>query len=204
MTKRAKLTGKIPAGAKPLKAKTGPPRLPDNPFWEFSLAVYGHDGVSMACLALQERHGLDVNLLLYCTWAGTFGHALGDRDLKRLVEAARPWQDDIVAPLRAVRRRLKAYADQQPPAQRKRLREKVMAAELEAEAGEQQCLLDVLAFPAGAAAPGRAAANLLAYLALRGVPPSTDDTADLAALLAGAWPGLTPLEAVWLLVPVDS
>jgi len=37
-----------------------------NPFWDFSLAVWGREAVKPACLALQARHGIDVNILLFC------------------------------------------------------------------------------------------------------------------------------------------
>jgi uncharacterized protein (TIGR02444 family) len=70
----------------------------DNPFWDFSLAVWGREAVEPACLALQERHGLDVNLLLFCGWAGRRGRALGAADIERLIEAARPWRAATVLP----------------------------------------------------------------------------------------------------------
>ncbi|HEY9550471.1 MAG TPA: TIGR02444 family protein, partial [Kiloniellaceae bacterium] len=48
----------------------------ETPFWQFSGAVYARRGVAEACLALQQRHGLDVNLLLFCAWAGSNGRRL--------------------------------------------------------------------------------------------------------------------------------
>ena len=57
-----------------------------NPFWDFSLAVWGREAVEPACLDLQERHGLDVNLLLFCGWAGRRGRALDDADIARLID----------------------------------------------------------------------------------------------------------------------
>lgn len=38
--------------------------FPDHPFWDFSLEVYPREGVGAACLALQARHEIDVNVLL--------------------------------------------------------------------------------------------------------------------------------------------
>jgi uncharacterized protein (TIGR02444 family) len=38
---------------------------PDDPFWRFSLDLYGRPGVAPACLALQDEAGADVNLVLY-------------------------------------------------------------------------------------------------------------------------------------------
>ena len=40
----------------------------DNAFWKFSLAVYAAPGVPEECLAVQERYGVDVNVLLFCAW----------------------------------------------------------------------------------------------------------------------------------------
>ncbi len=34
-----------------------------NPFWDFSLAVWGREAVEPACLELQARHGIDVDAL---------------------------------------------------------------------------------------------------------------------------------------------
>lgn len=42
----------------------------ENRFWRFSLAVYAAPGVADECLALQERCGIDVNILLFCAWVG--------------------------------------------------------------------------------------------------------------------------------------
>ena len=44
--------------------------LPSSRFWDFSLEIYAKPGVAQACLALQDECGADVNLLLFCCWAG--------------------------------------------------------------------------------------------------------------------------------------
>ena len=38
--------------------------------WDFSVRTYRKDGVADACLSLQNDHGADVNMLLYCCWVG--------------------------------------------------------------------------------------------------------------------------------------
>jgi uncharacterized protein (TIGR02444 family) len=188
------------------------PAFPDNPFWDFSLAVYGRPGVADACLALQDRHGLDVNLLLLSCWAGSQGRALDTAALSRLMAAAAGWQREVVRPLRGVRHWLKAQAadaanpapaaDASGPAAA--LRAAVKAQELEAERIEQLLLFEALGPPAaegkaGAPAPTVAAANLRVYLALAGVTPDDGDSAALAARLAGACEGLMEDEAAKLL-----
>jgi uncharacterized protein (TIGR02444 family) len=37
-----------------------------NAFWDFSLKVYAAAGVADECILLQDRFGIDVNLLLFC------------------------------------------------------------------------------------------------------------------------------------------
>jgi len=153
-----------------------------NPFWDFSLRVYGRADVATACLALQDRHGADVNLLLFCLWAGSRGHAVTVAELTRLMAATRPWQQDVVAPLRAVRRHLKAVETAA-----RHLRDTVKSAELAAEEAEQQMLFDTLAIPAGAipaeqGAPGLAGGNMIAYLTTLSVAVEAADVADLARI----------------------
>src|SRR5262249_29851992 len=120
--------------------------------WQFSLALYARPGVPEACLALQDRHGVDVNLVLACLWAAASGRGALDRARIAALRAdSEPWQRDVVAPLRAVRRRLK---DGPGPAFRERLK----ALELEAERLEQQRLGAALA-AAGDATDRRADAE---------------------------------------------
>ena len=73
----------------------------DTPFWQFSGLVYARPRVAEARLELQDRHGLDVNVLLFCAWAGAQGRRFDGGDLGLLRSASRPWHDNVVAPLRA-------------------------------------------------------------------------------------------------------
>jgi uncharacterized protein (TIGR02444 family) len=82
----------------------------DNAFWQFSLAVYGAPGVEGECLALQDALGIDVNLLLFCAWLGTRCIALTASDIERSEAVVRPWHEQAVRPLRAVRQRLKSFS----------------------------------------------------------------------------------------------
>ena len=87
------------------------PELPESPFWQFSLQFYARPGVADACLALQDREGVDVNLILLGLWLGGSGHRLSGVAGRRLAKLARAWQQPIVAPLRRVRQRLKQRAN---------------------------------------------------------------------------------------------
>lgn len=107
----------------------------DFPFWTFSLDVYGRSGVAELCLALQDERGLDVNLLLFGLWLGGQGRTVDAAEMTGLVDAARPWQEGVVKPLRQARRALKAMASED-------LRKTVAEAELDAEYREQRRLAE--------------------------------------------------------------
>lgn len=174
------------------------PGVEANPFWVFSLSVYGRDGTAPACLALQDLKGLDVNLLLFCCWAGVAGQRLEPAELEELIAAVRPWRTEIIEPLRAVRRQLgKGGAHEGADSA---LLEKLKAAELESEAVQQRILFECLPLESGEASEEIAAENLKTYVKLLGVDCDSAATADLAAVLRGAFPLLAPLEAVWTLV----
>ncbi len=169
-----------------------------NPFWDFSLAVWGREAVEPACLGLQERHGLDVNLLLFCGWAGRRGRALDDADVARLIEAARPWREATVLPLRKLRKWLKGQSVA-PGAAAGRLRERIKGDELQSEAIQQDLFVEAIPVPDGAGGPAVTVANMAAYFAALDIAPDANDTAHLANVLRGCHPELLPLEAVWLL-----
>lgn len=168
----------------------------ENPFWDFSLAVYHRPGVAEACLALQDRLGLDVNLLLFCCWAGSEGRRLDAEDIARLLGSVGDWQQSVVGPLRGVRRRLK---DRPVPAVGRlgALLQAVKDCELEAERIEQAMLLDALAELSSKSVPAAdqaacAAANLTAYLEVAGPTDGVADRANLESILRGAFDTLSP------------
>lgn len=170
----------------------------DTPFWHFSGAVYARNGVAEACLSLQERHRLDVNLLLFCAWAGSNGRRLDGGDIGLLRSAVRAWHEQVVVPLRGTRRWLKQQSSL-PEALGEAFREEVKALELQAEMLEQLMLYQELEIEAGEGKPEDVAANLLLYLTRHKPRPTDDDIADLAAVLCGACPGLTPVHAIRIL-----
>lgn len=175
---------------------------PADAFWQFSLTVYARPGVAEACLGLQDRLGLDVNLLLFCCWAGRRGRALSEADVRSLRAAVGPWHDEVVRPLRRARRWLKGREALASGAAGD-LRADIKAQELEAERIEQTLLAETVPCAEGAADPAAAAGNLLAYLNVRDAPldrPLGETERDsLATLLAGACPSLTRQDAARLL-----
>jgi len=115
---------------------------PGSRFWSFSLAVYSGSGVQAECLDLQDRYGIDVNLLLFCAYIGAaYGAVLPDTALHEARDLVDAWHQEIVRKLRDARRALKpAAAASHIGASAAELRSTVKAAELEAERIEQTML----------------------------------------------------------------
>ncbi|MBI1245259.1 MAG: TIGR02444 family protein [Alphaproteobacteria bacterium] len=112
--------------------------------WEFAVALYGRPGVAPACLTLQNRHGVDVPLLLAAIWHGASGRgALSGRRLARWRAIARRWRTRVIERLRGARNALKTAARTDPATAR--LRKSILAAELEAE---RMCLAELAAHAA--------------------------------------------------------
>lgn len=165
-------------------------KFPDHPFWDFSLRVYGSEGVAPACLALQEAHGVDVNLLLFCCWLGATGRGTVDADgIARLQTAVADWHAEIVRGLRAVRRRLKEPVAGEDRTLALALRKHVQKTEIDAEHIEQ-LMLAAAGEALPAAPPGEPAedarANAEAYFAHVGAALDDRDRAALATIVAAA------------------
>ncbi len=110
---------------------------PDNAFWRFSLQIYRAPGAADDCLAVQERYGIDVNLLLFCSWLGAErGVLMTVEDFANCRAAVHEWHERAVKPLRAARREMKGLSGVEP------LRTQVKGLELEAERIEQARLFE--------------------------------------------------------------
>ena len=143
----------------------------ESPLWRFSLAVYRGAGVQEECLDVQERFGIDVNLLMLCAYAGAVeGAVLSASDIADALEASGAWHGNVVKSLRQVRRTLKPWGAGQGPYANvvEALRVKVKGAELEAEQIEQAMMwawLRALDRPLRRREPRQAlAANVFALL----------------------------------------
>ncbi len=105
-------------------------------FWDWAVAVYARPGVAEVCLDLQDGHDQNVPLLLWAFWAGNTGRQL---EFAHMVALAKAWQE-VIVPLRELRRRLKTGVTDGDDLSRLPLREQVKAAELAAE----KALMDAL------------------------------------------------------------
>jgi uncharacterized protein (TIGR02444 family) len=119
---------------------TSAPVEMDSPLWRFSLGVYRGAGVQEECLGVQERHGVDVNLLMLCAYVGVVeGAVLSASDVADALEASGAWHGNVVKTLRQVRRTMKSWGVGEGGHAHvvEALRTKVKGAELEAEQIEQ-------------------------------------------------------------------
>ena len=160
-----------------------------SPFWRFSLRFYRQPGVADACIALQDGDGVDVNLLLFFLWLATAKRRVPPDAAKASCAKATPWRDDVVAPLRTLRRRLKDGSSLIERNAVEFFRIRIKAVELESERLQQEALFalaDGLATESAPTVEAAARANVAAYeraLARTFTPTNVDVL--IAALSAG-------------------
>lgn len=167
-------------------------RFPDAPAWDFITRLYAAPGVAPACLELQDRHAIDVTLMLFCLWQGTVrAEPLGGR-IADLIGQARDWHGATILPIRSARRRLKAGHGALAEAG-EALYRTVLAAEIDCEHAEVLILSAAAdAFgpqDGGGPFPAAMVANLRGFLSGCGIATGAADIAALATILAAAGAG---------------
>lgn len=149
-------------------------RADSEAFWRFSLVFYGEPGVAEALIALQDRRGCDVNLVLFSLWlAVTRCQVVDAAGLAAAEAAAAPLRDAVIAELRRLRRRLRPVPDPDIQA----LRQRIGALEIAAERLVQARLTATLPAPRTTATADRgaiAAANLAACLGAASAAPEAE------------------------------
>lgn len=134
-------------------------------FWDWAVKAYGGAGVAEACLSLQDEDGQNVPLLLWAVWLASEGFGLTGSLAAEAAALARNWSDELIMPLRTLRRRLKMELSADDEDLRLPLREKIKAIELEAERAlmtKLAALQSFVKFEADQSVKGRSAANLRA------------------------------------------
>jgi uncharacterized protein (TIGR02444 family) len=160
-----------------------------SPFWRFSLRFYRQPGVADACIALQDGCGVDVNILLFFLWLATAKRSVPAATAQAVCAQAGAWHDDVVVPLRTLRRRLKEGSSLVEHNTAELFRTKIKAVELESERLQQEALFGLAAGLATEDVPtieAAARANVAAYghAMARSLMPGPVDVL-LAALSAG-------------------
>lgn len=139
--------------------------------WDFCVGIYRQPGVEAACLTLQDECGADIPLLLAVLWSARYGpSALDAATIAELDRLVAPWRDNVVRPLRQVRRWIKPVS---MDAAAQALRMRIKADELAAERA-QLAMLERAILQHGAIRSGRPAGNVLGgYAAFRNVQPDS-------------------------------
>jgi uncharacterized protein (TIGR02444 family) len=170
---------------------TDAPTSTETPFWRFSLKFYRQAGVPEACIALQDRLGVDVNLLLFLFWLASDDRQVSPSEVKMLDDNVRDWRNLTIIPIRDARRKLKGAATLVEPSKQEAFRNKVKAVELDAERLQQEALYEFSrSGPLGTAASRFAAAraNVAAYESVLGLTFPKEVT----GLLVGAFQAVAP------------
>jgi len=155
-------------------------------FWPFSLAFYNDAGAQQACIAFQDSHGGDVNVMLYLLFRARDGGAYDTGGVAAVDAAVAPWREEVVRPLRAVRRVLKSCQYLPDGEAQEGFRAKIKKVELDAEK-LQQVVLEGNAPPPGMTGlDPRAAASrsLAAYAEMLGTDLPDDLTRVFTERLA--------------------
>jgi uncharacterized protein (TIGR02444 family) len=119
------------------------PPINKSPFWQFSVKFYAEPGVAPACIELQDKAEVDVNVLFFLLWNASQGRALNAAEVEEFERAIGPWREMAVVPIRNVRRALKTPPPVMALADAEALRTRVKAIELEAERLQQEALYEL-------------------------------------------------------------
>lgn len=112
-------------------------------FWDFSIRTYRTPGVPEVCLSLQNDYGADVNMLLYCCWAGTCVGQIDGELFARASGFSTLWADNVVTPLRFARTWMKQSGCNAEPVPRDacmELRDEIKSVEFASEKLQQEVL----------------------------------------------------------------
>jgi uncharacterized protein (TIGR02444 family) len=112
--------------------KTTPPSAAHEPLWDFALRFYRLPGVEQDCLDLQDRWGADATLVLWLCWLEQREASVLKVDIEAAQQKVGAWQQQVIAPLRLLRRQIKVgWAVEDTAIQE--VRRNIQGAELSAE-----------------------------------------------------------------------
>ncbi|ALL14609.1 TIGR02444 family protein [Caulobacter henricii] len=146
--------------------------------WDWALAAYARQDVAAACLHLQDAHGQNVPYLLWAAWAAGEGRSADPKAAARLMKQ---WDTEVGAPLRGIRRALKAPIQDVADSAREPFREALKGVELQGE----RVLMESLEALCGPPGPSRDILDgLIAAAAASGDPPRQAALERLATALS--------------------
>ena len=94
-----------------MKVRNGSNEISADSLWNYAVETYSRAGVQEACLLLQDVAQVDVNVLLSALY-GTYvsGACVEPSLVERMDSAVRAWREEVVLPLRHIRRTMKTGA----------------------------------------------------------------------------------------------
>jgi len=108
----------------------------DSPFWQFALTLYKDEALRRSLLTLQDAHQVVILELLFAVWLAEQGTEWRENDRQQSRQCTLPWVDEVIVPLRQLRRRWCANAGRDAGYQH------LLAMELEAEHHLARLLLE--------------------------------------------------------------
>lgn len=78
----------------------------DNALWHFATHFYAKPNIADFLLTLQDKHGLDINLMLLMLYLDQQKQSIDKTQLMHIMEHSKVWQEKAAA-MRALRRSLK-------------------------------------------------------------------------------------------------
>lgn len=162
--------------------------FPESLFWNYSCQLFAQPAVADACLHMQNDIDADVNLLLFCCWAGDHHYPLNETDIGHLIKASEPWQTAIIRPLRDARKLMKNQIIAMPASLHTQTINNLSEMELNAEHMAQLDLEKTILFPDQAAhtetsAIDISARNLMLYVQKLEKTQTTDVNIYITRLL---------------------
>jgi len=165
-------------------------KFPDSELWRYSTQVYQITDVEDSCLQLQNQFDADVNILLYCCWAGDKTHTLNNEEISALQTVSNPWQN-ILKPLRDARQMMKQHVIPIPADQRQQTVTNMSELEINAEHMAQLALEDCIDITTKTASTELSnaeccAQNLFTYLQLLTTVNAINDITEYVSTLLNA------------------
>ncbi|MCW1720572.1 TIGR02444 family protein [Pseudoalteromonas sp. A3] len=109
-------------------------------FWQFACAFYAKPGQQQTLLALQNQQGKNVNLCLFLLYLDSLKLSINAEQLSTLIASIKEFDTQVLKPLRATRKFLKA--NQESISNYVKIRQELLSAELKLEKQQQQILID--------------------------------------------------------------
>ena len=175
-------------------------KFPSHPFWNYSLHLYGQPGLEEAFLTLQDEFDLDVNIVLFCLWAGSEGPGqFTAAELTEIVARGGQWQREVVQRLRYIRRTLKRDELGATAELVAVFRPRAQKLELDAEHTQQLLLAGIVPASRGPTNSKAAIDNLSAYFEEMGLATDGNARNSVMIILKSAFPETDPadLETQW-------